>query len=124
VNKKIELEKLDRAIKDGEIRLRTVKTNIEVLTREIDTLSQLEGELIDNIKFLKQNKVVAMAGEFKKVKEDLAKTTIRIIALRNDREHFRKSANDVDELIKKAKKDIEKLNNKNDNILYGKFKRK
>lgn len=125
MSKQNELDRLDRSIKDGDIRLRTVKVNIECLSREINILSQVESELIDNIKFLKQNKVIAMAGEYKKAKEDLAKTVIRLVALMNDREHFRKAASNVEEMIAKAKEDIDKIKRDGENnVVRGTFGRK
>lgn len=125
MNKQIELEQLDRAIKDGEIRLRTVKINIDTLSRDIDILVKIESDLIDNIKFLKQNKIVAMAGEYKKAKDSLARTVIRLIGLMNDREHFRKAAKNVEEMIEKAKSDIEKIRLEGDNnVVRGTFGRK
>lgn len=125
MSKQVELEKLDRSIKDGEIRLRTAKTNIEALDKEIDSLSSLEIQLEENVKCLKKNNVVAIATEFKKAKEDLAKTKARLIALKNDRELFKKSAKDIETFTNKAKEDIEKLQKTGDNnVLRGKFSRK
>lgn len=123
MSKQIELEKLDRTVKDGEIRLRTVKTQMESLTREIDVLKDVQNQLIENIKFLKKKQIIAMAGEYKKAKEDLAKTVIRLITLQNDREHFRKAAVLVEEVMQKALDDIDKLKNTN-NVVQGVFGRK
>lgn len=122
VNKQIELEKLDRVIKDGEIRLRTVNINIMSLSKEIDQLEQAQSLLIDNIHFLKKNKVVAMAGEYKKARDDLARTTIRIITLSNDRETFKKAAERVQTGMEEAREMIEKLKRNGDsNVIIGHF---
>jgi len=124
VSKKIELEQLDRTIKDGDIRLKTIGTNIEILTREIDALFDLESQLIDNIKFLKQSNIIAMAAEFKKIKEDLARTVVRLVSLKNDRESFRKSIRNIEDVIKKSKESIENLKSGENNVVCGKFGKK
>lgn len=124
MSKKIELEQLDRTIKDGDIRLKTIGTNIEILTREIDALFDLESQLIDNIKFLKQSNIIAMAAEFKKIKEDLARTVVRLVSLKNDRESFRKSIRNIEDVIKKSKESIENLKSGENNVVCGKFGKK
>ncbi len=125
MSKQIELEKLDRAIRDGEIRLQTVNVNIGSLTKEIDTLTNLEIQLEENLKFLKQRNIIAKADDFKKAKEDLVKTRTRLISLKNDRENFKKAADNVQVVMTKAKEDIDKLRKNGDgNVLHGTFGRK
>lgn len=121
MGKQADLEKLDRTIKDGQIRLQTVKTNIESLSREIAVLDELEIQLNLNLQCLKEKKIIAIATEFKKAKEDLAKTKVRRIALSNDREHFKKAAAEVEIVMKKAREELEELNKEGDNVLYVEF---
>jgi predicted nucleic acid-binding Zn-ribbon protein len=109
------ITKLDRAIKDAEIRIRTVLVNVEALTKEIDLLSSKAKTLEENVKCLKQNRIIAVAQEFKKSKEELYRTRSRITTLGNDREHFLKSSDDMKAFIEKTKKELEKLTNDNDN---------
>lgn len=125
MSKQVELEKLDRAVRDGEIRLQTVNVNINSLTKEIDQLENLENQLEENLKCLKKKSIIAIATEFKKAKEDLKKTKTRLISLKNDRENFKKAANDVEAVMKKAKEDMENLKKNGDsNVLHGTFGRK
>jgi chromosome segregation ATPase len=121
VGKQADLEKLDRTIKDGEIRLRTVKTNIDSLSREIATLDELEIQLNLNLQCLKEKKIIAIATEYKKAKEDLAKTKTRRIALSNDREHFKKAVAEVEIVMKKAKEELDEMNKEGNNVLYVEF---
>jgi chromosome segregation ATPase len=121
VGKQADLEKLDRTIKDGEIRLRTVKTNIDSLSREIATLEELEIQLRLNLQCLKENKIVAIATEYKKAKEDLAKAKTRRISISNDREHFRKAVAEVEIVMKKAKEELDEMNKEGNNVLYVEF---
>lgn len=121
MGKQADLEKLDRTIKDGEIRLRTVKTNIDSLSREIATLDELEIQLNLNLQCLKEKKIIAIATEYKKAKEDLAKTKTRRIALSNDREHFKKAVAEVEIVMKKAKEELDEMNKEGNNVLYVEF---
>lgn len=123
MSKQIELEKLDRTIKDGNIRLQTVNAQMHTLNKDIEALSELQDRLIDNIRFLKKKQIIAMAGEYKKAKEDLAKTVIRLISLQNDREHFRKAIAHVQQVMHEAEETIVKLKSIN-NVVHGDFGRK
>lgn len=120
-----DLARIDRSLKDGEIRLRTVKTNLDALDREISILNTLESELVENVKCLKTKQIIAKAAEYKKAKEDLAKTRARLIGLKNDREHFRKAHAEVEFVMNKAREELEKIQKNGDNnVLHGKFGRK
>ena len=115
MSKSDEIAKLDRAVKDAEIRLRTLVTNVDALTKEIDVLSNQEKVLDDNVKCLKKNKIIAIAQEFKKSKEELAKVRSRITFLTNDRDYYVKSSNDIKDFIKETNKSIEILKSSNSN---------
>lgn len=122
MSKQIELEKLDRAIKDSQIRLCTVKSNIELLDREVETLSRLEVQLESNLKCLKKKDIIPIASEFKKAKEDLGKTRIRLITVKNEREDFKKAMDHVNQCMDKAREEIEKIKKIGENnVLHGKF---
>lgn len=125
MSKQIELERLDRAIKDSNIRACTVKNNIEVLDRDISNMEELECTIEENLKFLKQQKIVAIADQFKKAKEDLARTRIRLITLKNEREDYRKALNNVHKVIRDSAEAIEKIKRDGDNnVLRANFGKK
>lgn len=118
-------DKADRAIKDAQIRLNTVKTNLDAIQKEIDTLLPIEATLEENVKFLKKTKVIALADEFRKAKAELAKTRIRLTILQNDRERFRKAFSDVEIYLAEAIKKYKELADIGDNnVVRGKFGRK
>lgn len=120
-----ELEKLDRTLKEGELKLRSIKVNIDSLTKEIDTFADLEAQLDQNVKCLKKKNIIAIAAEYKKAKEELAKTKAKAIGLRNDREQFKKACAEIEWVMKKAQVDLEKLQKTGDNnVLRGKFGKK
>lgn len=110
------LSKLDRAIKDAEIRIRTFQTSIGALDKEIESLTQLESTLEENIKNLKAQRIIAIAQEYKKAKEELKKVKSRIVLLSNDREHYRANIKDASLLLENSRKEYEKINTSN-NIL-------
>ena len=125
MNKLEELTRLDRLIKDAELRLNTYKIQIEAIQKEIDFLEKLEIQLQGNINYLKENKIVALATEYKKAKEDLKKTKVRLGFLKSDRLTNEKARKDVIETLEKSKKAYDKLNKENENnVLQGKFGKK
>lgn len=117
-----DIAKLEKSIKDTEIRLKAILLNVDSLTKEIDTLSDLEAKLVENIKCLKQKQIIAAANEFKKIKADLSKTKTRLTTLKNQREQSIKSATDFEEYIYKISEELEKLNQSKDNNII-QFKR-
>ena len=123
MGKQADLEKLDRVLKDGEVRLHTIKMNVEVIEREIAKLLDLESNLVDNIECLKLKRIVAIASEFKRAKEDLKKTRARLIELKNDREKCKKQNMEALRMIDMARGQIEKLSGDN-NVVRGNFGKK
>jgi chromosome segregation ATPase len=122
VSRQGDLEKIDRNIKDSEIRLKTFEVNIGTLKKEIDFLVQLEEQLESNISFLKKIKIVTLAEEYKKAKEDLKKTKIRITQLKSDRMINEKAHRELGLLLEKNKELYDKLAQQNENnVLQGKF---
>jgi chromosome segregation ATPase len=122
VGRNEDLAKLDSMIKDAESRVKTVSANLESLDKEIYLLSSLEKNLKENVNELKKKKVVAVAQEFKKAKEDLKKTQVRMGMLRNDREHYVKVIKDMEAFLVHTRREIEKMRrNAEDNVLQ--FKR-
>lgn len=120
-----DLDKADRAIKDLSIKLSTVKMNLDAIQREIDTVSSVETALEDNVRFLKKNKIVAMAEEYRKAKSELVKTRIRMTCLQNDRERYRKAYREVELLLEDAQKKYGEIQSIGDNnVVRGKFGRK
>ena len=125
MGKQEDVDKLDRLVRDIEIRLHTIKMSIDSLTKEIDILAELEIQLDQNVKCLKKKNVIAIAAEFKKSKDDLARAKARSIILKNDREHFRKNSAEMDAMAKKTKEELKKLQKiGQNNVLLGKFRRK
>lgn len=116
MGKNEDLTKLDRSIKDAEVRLRNVQGSIAALDREIGNITATETTLVDNLKCLKTKRVIAIAQEYKNVKEELKRARNRLTVLHNDREHYWKAQKDVELFLKQSKKEYEKMKNEN-NVL-------
>ena len=125
MNRTEDLAKLDRNIKDCENRLKTFNSNVDTIQKEIDFLAQIETQLESNISYLKKIKIVTLAQEYKKAKEDLKKTKIRLTQLKSDKTINEKAHKELSYLFQKNKEAYDKLAEQNDNnILQGKFGRK
>ena len=98
-----ELAKIERAAKEAETRLKTIQTNLDSIDLEIKKVSVLERTLIENVKTLKTKQIIAIAQEFKKAKEELRKVSIRLVVLRNDKEHYSKAFRDATDFLQNAR---------------------
>jgi chromosome segregation ATPase len=125
MGKQEELAKLDRAIKDCEARLKTFEANVNTIKKEISILETAENQLEENIGYLKKNKTVALAIEYKKAKEDLKKTKVRILQLKSDAAINERVYKDTQDVLNKNKEMYDKFAKQNDNnVVQGKFGRK
>ena len=116
------LIKLDRAIKDAEITIRTFKINAETIQKEIYFLLDSEKQLEENIKYLKNVKIIALAAEYRKAKENLKKTKTRLLQLKADKSNIDRVCKDMDIFLQKNKEAYDKLGKQNENnVLHGKF---
>ena len=122
--KKDELSKLDQNIKDTEARLKNFTLNVDVVQKEITFLYSVELQLEENISYLKNVKVIALAIEYKKAKENLKKTKTRLLQLKSDKTIIEKSFKELEIVLKKSKENYDKLTKQNENnVLQGKFGR-
>jgi chromosome segregation ATPase len=125
MSRQTDLEKIDRNIKDTEIRLKTFEVNISTIQKELDFLSKVESQLEENIAVLKTIKIITLATEFKKAKEDLKKTKTRLTQLKSDRMINEKAHKELGVMLEKNKGIYDKLAQQGDNnVLQGKFGRK
>jgi len=104
-----DLDRLDKVIKDAESRIKTIQANIDAIGKELNVLASHEYTLEESVKNLRKRQVIAIAQEFKKIKEELSRTRQRIVMLENDRDHFLKASRDVHNLIEKTREDLQKL---------------
>lgn len=125
MNRYEDVLKLEREIKDTEIRIRTVRTNIVTQDRDIASLLTLEKTLSDNVGCLKKKQIIAIAQEFKKAKEDLTRTKTRIASLNNNRDDLIRAEKEMVDSLNLLTKELEKVNKSlENNVVQGKFGRK
>ncbi len=96
MNKLQHLEKLDRAIRDGEFRLKSIQYTLEKVQQEINALTPLVDHLEQNLDFLKKSETIPIAHEYRKVKEELSKSKKRLSDIKKD---FALGSKGVEELI-------------------------
>lgn len=117
-----QIDKLDKAIKDAEIRLKSIEANIQNIDNEINALSPRLSKLEKNLEFHKRQGTVPVAHEYKKTKTELTKTKNRLGFIQSDRTKCDQACKDINQIIEKFKKDkTELLKNSNNNVLSAKF---
>jgi prefoldin subunit 5 len=117
MGKQEEFERLDRTLKDTEVRIRTIQSHTATLDKELSTFISLETTLKENIKCLKTNQIVAIVQEFKKSKEELKRTQARIQVLKSDRSIFCRDIKALQVILETVKLDLEKLKKSENNVL-------
>lgn len=117
-----ELDKLDKAIKDCEVKLKSIRTAIDQSDKEISILSPRKNELEQNIEFHKKAEIVPIAQEYKKAKAELSKTKARLILITSDQKKAIQACKDIEEIIAKFRSDyIQLLKTGENNILTPNF---
>ena len=123
-----DLNRAAQALLEADIRLRTVKAQVDGLDREIAMLTSMELELEDNIRFLKRSKSVTIASEYKKSLDQLEKTRQRKSFLRIDRSNVMKAVNYAEMLLAKAQEAhtaaMDVINNPPKNVIHVDFGKK
>jgi chromosome segregation ATPase len=110
-----ELDKLDKAIKDAELRLKSIECNVEQIDKEIAVLEPRKNELEQNIEFHKKPDTIPIAHEFKKARAELSKIKARLILIVFDRKKALQACKDIEQILQKFKKDYAELIKTNDN---------
>jgi hypothetical protein len=125
VDKTEELSRIERIIKDSEIRLCAIKSNLDLFEKEIELLETLEAEFYENLKVLKRKKIVAVASEYKKIKQNLNKAKQRLMEIKAQKDQNIRAHKEMVDYLNKYKELFEKLEleGKN-NVLYPKFGKK
>ena len=122
MNRTEELDKIDRTIKDLEIRLGAIKNSVGQIEKELSVLKPKKLELEQNIRFQKKDGTVPIAHEYKKAKAELARTIARLILIGAE---YKKAVDvivKVEEMIDKNRKDYYNLIvDSQNNVLQGSF---
>lgn len=123
-----ELDKIYRAIKNSEISLKAIQDNIEVISKEIESLSPRQKELEKNIEFHKKSGTVPLAHEYKKAKTELSKIKARLILINFDQKKSIEACQTIETVIEKLKREHMELEKTGENnvlrVLFGGFRGK
>lgn len=103
-----EANRLSCALIEAEIRLRTVKTQIIGIDKEISIINSIEANLVENIQWLIKEKIIAVALEFKKAREDLKTARNRRAFLDIDKNSCLKVQKDLESAYNKVKLEYER----------------
>lgn len=112
-----DIEKLQSSLKKVEDRLDKIRSGLFGVEKDIDLLSTKASQLERNIQYLKKNKIIALASEYKKVRHELNSVKQRLEVLRQDRENFRTVYVHVELEIIKLKEELKQLYNKPDAVV-------
>lgn len=118
MSKNEEFERLDRTLKDTEVRIRTTQSHIYSLDRELASLMSIEITLKENIKCLKTKQIVAIVQEFKKSKEELKRAQSRIQVLKTDKSVFIKDIKNLETILETTKAGLGKLQELNNVLTF------
>jgi hypothetical protein len=99
MEKKIELETTLREIDILKSQLSNIKVQIGHIEHEMDGLTTYKYQLEENKRILKKRNIVALAVEFKKVKDDIAQIKRKINVLRTERDVQRLYYNRIEDQL-------------------------
>lgn len=75
---KEDIAKIERNLREAELRLAANKAKVDILSREKDSMVVLQGQLAENLKNLKLKGIIALVMEYRKIQSDISKTKVRI----------------------------------------------
>ena len=99
MNKLDEIDKLDKALKDADIRLKSIQAAIEGIDKEVSVLAPRKSELEKNLEFHKKSGTVPLAHEYKKSKAEFTKIKTRLNSITSDRLKAIDACKQVEEII-------------------------
>lgn len=119
-----DIDKLQKAIKIAEDRLAVVRAALDGVERDIDLVSTSVIQLKRNIHYLKKKNTVALASEYRKVKEELDDAKDKLEVYRLNREDYRTVYSGIEIEIAKLKAELlAKINDPGAQVLEGSFRR-
>jgi chromosome segregation ATPase len=119
-----DIDKLEKAIKVAEDRLAVVKAALDGVEKDIDSVSTSVIQLKRNIHYLKKKNTVALASEYKKVKEELVDAKDKLEIYRLNREDYRTVHSGIELDIARLKAELTiKLNDPGAQVIEGSFRR-
>jgi chromosome segregation ATPase len=118
-----EIDMMQKEIRDMQARLERVRLGLDSIEQEIDVLSTKSYQLERSVKYMKKDKVVALASEYAKVKVELDSIRERLSAMREEREMHRNAYARIDHEVRRLKNILfYTMRDHENNVLYGRFR--
>lgn len=118
-----EISKIAKSIKESIVKASNIAHTLGNIEKEIETLSFLQSQIEENLKYLKKKKVVTLAVEFKKTKVDLSTIKQKLTDAKQNKETIKKALKENETNIKKLKEAYAKISKSTSNVITGKFRK-
>lgn len=124
IDKFKDIDRLEYAIKNLETQLIVYGANLSGIDKELARLNIVEAELETNLAFLKKKKIIALALEYKKIKDHLSHIKKRKSIVLTDKQNIEKAHEATLETIQRLKERLESLKENSNNIIEVDFTKK
>lgn len=122
MDKATEVISAEALVREAEVSLHTIQYHLRAVDREVETLEALQGQLEDNIDILKKQKIIALAQEYKRSREELNKTRNMLILARNSRNQFLASQKEAEKYLNRCNETYEIIVARSENnVIFGLF---
>lgn len=123
-----EFNKAAHALLEANVRLNTIRIQLEALERDIATLVNIELQILENINTLKRQKIVTLAVAYRKALENLNAARNRLAFFRIDRENVLKLMTKAEAVKIKAElihnEKMELMRNPPSNVIDANFEKR
>lgn len=124
MNKHQELERASEAVDNTKQDLMSINIRLSAIEREIDVYLLAELQLIENIRILKTNKIIALAEQYKRSKEELETIRQKLALAYSDRSRHEKAVKITQTLLNKAQLHYDIVVKRyENNVVHGLFRR-
>jgi chromosome segregation ATPase len=122
MNKLQELEKADAELKELGTRIEGIKFHLRSLENSLALLSSLRIQFSQNITVLKQNGIVPLASEYKKIRDDLAIVNNKLYVMRIDFDNHQLALERTEKfLVECQERYVILLRNQDGRVIKGNF---
>lgn len=124
MDKSAEVASAEALVREAEIRLHGIQYHLRISEKEVETLVALQSQLEENLSILKKQKIIALAQEYKRSKEELAKTKNLLVLARNSKAQYVASQKEADRYLVRCRETYENiLARSENNVVFGLFGR-
>lgn len=122
--KQAELSRITALTRETEEKLVTLQAGLDALNNDITFLTHLVKQLGENIDILRQNDVITLAPEFKKIRFERKLAATRLETLKKDQLAFRIAISNGQNQMKILREQFDKvISTLDDNVIHVNFGR-